>query len=94
MHVQNKAYFRKAVKPRFYFCYNNRLHFIAAMIYFRAGEYYCEGKERRNDRLEICPESLETAFNRLMQVSIERKDRSSKWVAFNALRVLKGFLRA
>jgi hypothetical protein len=37
---------------------------------------------------------LETTFNRLMHVSIERKDHPSKWVTLNALRMLKSFLSA
>ena len=35
---------------------------------------------------------LENTFNGRFLVSIERKDRPSKWVTLNALRVLKGFL--
>jgi len=37
---------------------------------------------------------LEKTFNGRMQVSIERKGRPSKWITLNALRMLKGFLRA
>jgi len=37
---------------------------------------------------------LETTFNGRMQVNIEKKDLPSKWVTLNALRMLKGYLRA
>jgi len=36
---------------------------------------------------------LENTFNGRFLVSIERKDRPSKWVTLNALRVLKDFLK-